>query len=793
MTDITYAELFAGAGGLSMGLELAGWRCVAHAEIEPHARAVLRKHWPDTRLDGDVTAINGADFAGVTLLSGGSPCQDLSIAGKRKGLGGERSGLFHEQVRIWRESGAPLFLWENVLGALSSNNGGDFGVVLSTIVGGAVPVPADGWGSAGVASGPAGVAAWRVLDGQYFGRGTLGTPQRRRRVFVLGVADGSVDPAEVLSLGESLSGHPAAGREAGEGVAADSGAGVAGAGRGVIQFTPGNLVRRAGPNPSMDGVAQTLGAYTQGDQAPHVVAGWDVVPTLDTGSASGSGQRPAVLTYDTRGNGDVSEQNRHGLGVGEDGDPSPTLTNMFVPAVLAYDDRNQAASITAHHTLRADGIGGRVSDAVLTYDTRGNGDGKVATTQYGDVSGTLTARGDGSPCADRGPNVVATAFNWQSGGDVRLGQSEERANTLQANQTQAVVLRNREGKPGGGKGPLLSAEREGTLGTANDQVVFTKQAYGQYADAPSVDATLGARDHAATNIDIAVGVGIPRRLTPLECERLMSWPEEEKTAILSVCFDKQRSLANAAIPNHKLPNVVGSAERSAAITLVSIVDGSFAASKALTGGSVLWSVEIDCETMSVSLVNLRTGKKSSAKCAGSGHEFARLVQDARIALWPASLSAIAESAAHLGMEASRQSANASTDQANGNSYVEQSGRVTGVSACDATNDQREAKCITSAATPSFQNCALSFQTLCYSAVDAICGFIREETSAESGFDFSLTIKRGHTAIGIDEKGREYTLSDTARYKLCGNGVLSACVAWIGMRLKAALDSRQAVV
>jgi DNA (cytosine-5)-methyltransferase 1 len=201
---LTYAELFAGAGGLSMGLEAAGFHAVAHAEIEPHARAVLRRHWPDTRLDGDVTKIDGRDYAGVTLLSGGSPCQDLSVAGKRAGLGGARSGLFYEQVRLWNESGAPYLLWENVGGALSSNNGRDFAAVLSALVGSPVPVPADGWrGGGGVVAGRTAVGAFRVLDLQHFG-----PPQRRVRVFVLAARAGGVDPAEVLALGESVCGHP---------------------------------------------------------------------------------------------------------------------------------------------------------------------------------------------------------------------------------------------------------------------------------------------------------------------------------------------------------------------------------------------------------------------------------------------------------------------------------------------------------------------------------------------------------------------------------------------------------
>lgn len=201
---LTYAELFAGAGGLSMGLEAAGFHAVAHAEIDPHARAVLRHLWPHTRLDGDVSKLNGADYRGVTLISGGSPCQDLSQAGKREGLGGERSGLFYDQVRIWNESGAPYLLWENVCGALSSNNGYDFAAVLSTIVGrdlvadGAIAPDKHGklkWLRAGRASGPTATVAWRVIDLAEFG-----LPHRRARVFLVASRAGHVDPAEILGI-----------------------------------------------------------------------------------------------------------------------------------------------------------------------------------------------------------------------------------------------------------------------------------------------------------------------------------------------------------------------------------------------------------------------------------------------------------------------------------------------------------------------------------------------------------------------------------------------------------------
>lgn len=220
MSAPTFVELFAGVGGMSMGLEMAGWRCLAHAEIEPFPRRVLAHRWPDVPLLGDVTALDGAQFRGCTLLSGGSPCQDISVAGKRRGMtegSGTRSSLFHEQVRIWRESDAPYFLWENVAGAFSSNAGLDFAAVLSTLVGADIDVPRNRWKKAGAASGPLGIAAWRLLDAQY-----LGVPQRRRRVFVLCARAGGVDPAEVLSLGEGVRGNPAKGGQAREGVAGDA-------------------------------------------------------------------------------------------------------------------------------------------------------------------------------------------------------------------------------------------------------------------------------------------------------------------------------------------------------------------------------------------------------------------------------------------------------------------------------------------------------------------------------------------------------------------------------------------
>lgn len=201
---VTCGSLFSGIGGIDLGFERAGWMCKWQVENEPFCIRVLKHHWPHVARFGDVREFTCNRYEhSVDAIVGGFPCQDLSIAGRRGGLAGERSGLFFEFIRIIREMRAatdnlrPAFaLVENVPGLFSSDRGRDFAMVLRSFREcGALDI------------------AWRVLDSQYFG-----VPQRRRRVFI--VCDFvSQRAASVLFESEGGGGNPAAVRKAGQDIA----------------------------------------------------------------------------------------------------------------------------------------------------------------------------------------------------------------------------------------------------------------------------------------------------------------------------------------------------------------------------------------------------------------------------------------------------------------------------------------------------------------------------------------------------------------------------------------------
>ncbi len=190
-----FGSLFSGIGGFDLGFELAGMECAWQCEIDHKASEVLAKHWPDVKRYTDVRTIGKENLEPVDVICGGFPCQDLSIAGKRAGLAGGRSGLWFEFARIIDELEPKWVVIENVPGLLSSSNGKDFAVILRWLV-------ERGYG-----------VCWRILDSQYFG-----VAQRRRRVFVV-ASFGSGNSAKVLFESEGLSWDTPARGEAGQGTA----------------------------------------------------------------------------------------------------------------------------------------------------------------------------------------------------------------------------------------------------------------------------------------------------------------------------------------------------------------------------------------------------------------------------------------------------------------------------------------------------------------------------------------------------------------------------------------------
>lgn len=210
-TRWTHASFFSGVGGTDLGLERAGWRTVSFSEIDPYASAVLAHRWPGVPNLGSIVDVRdrecgplrsaGGDWQDAFLWTGGFPCQDLSVAGKRRGLrdadgAATRSGLAFAFLDLVGRHRPPAFILENVPGLLSSHGGKDLGVLLGTM------------GELGY------WWAYRVLDGRHFG-----VPQRRRRVFIVAlharICAGADGPAEVLSVGHRCERHPPAGGGAG--------------------------------------------------------------------------------------------------------------------------------------------------------------------------------------------------------------------------------------------------------------------------------------------------------------------------------------------------------------------------------------------------------------------------------------------------------------------------------------------------------------------------------------------------------------------------------------------------
>lgn len=242
---MTLGSLFDGIGGFPLAAIRYGIRPVWASEIEAFPIAVTKYRFPDMIHVGDITKLDGAKLPPVDVICGGSPCQDLSVAGARAGLAGERSGLFMEQIRVIREmrdedkrngrtaqSVRPRYgVWENVPGALSSSGGRDFEKVLESFLRIEEPSlhvvrPETGrWEYAGAVLGIRSCVAWATWDARYFG-----VPQRRRRIFLIADFSG-YSALQILFIQRSLQGNSSQGAGTGQGASGNAGDGAEDPGR----------------------------------------------------------------------------------------------------------------------------------------------------------------------------------------------------------------------------------------------------------------------------------------------------------------------------------------------------------------------------------------------------------------------------------------------------------------------------------------------------------------------------------------------------------------------------------
>lgn len=328
-----FISLFAGVGGFDLGMEQAGHECVAQVEWDKNAAGVLKYRWPNVPLFCDVSKVSADDLPDADFITYGFPCQDLSVAGKREGLDGKRSGLFYEATRLIRElrtRGCRLeyAIAENVAGLFSADDGLAFARCIRELL------------DSGACE-----TGWRLLDSQYFG-----VAQRRKRVFIVSDFGGeSVD--EILAITESLPGHPPPSREAGKGTAGDATKGV-GEGGDVV----GSLAAR-----DYKGVGNQY---------------------FNEGKVIAQGEQKE--TYCLQGGGETS-QSSQGSGVNKD--VAFTLNGLDKHGVVSWNgDTTPKASEDVSVTLRSQ-QGGEGVGVAFTASDRSN---KAAWE--GDISGTINCQ-----------------------------------------------------------------------------------------------------------------------------------------------------------------------------------------------------------------------------------------------------------------------------------------------------------------------------------------------------------------------------------------------------------------
>ena len=407
---LTLGSLFDGSGGFPLGGILSGITPLWASEIEPFPIRVTTKRLSQMKHYGDVSKLNGAELPPVDIITFGSPCQDMSVAGKRAGLSGSRSNLFYEAVRIVKEMRCktngeyPRFVvWENVPGAFSSNKGEDFKAVLEEICkikDDTLSVSkSEKWTNAGEIVGDAFSVAWRVFDAQYWG-----VPQRRKRIYL--VADFAGECArEILFEQKSLSGNSPQSvckRKTTPGNVKDC-IGATGFDGYNGQLT-GDLSATIGVNCGMSTGRNGIVLNDQGGNRMDITE--DVTCTL----RAEAHHPPCVL----ESAGFCTEHSAKSRGIGYEEETSPTIRAGTVPAAVMFENHSQDTRYTEPVE--------KAPTVLSTYGTGGNNQ----------------------------PFVIETP----------------------------KTLKIRSGCDGGGKGALVQDNKSATLSCNNDQTVFVPQAYG---------------------------------------------------------------------------------------------------------------------------------------------------------------------------------------------------------------------------------------------------------------------------------------------------------------------------
>lgn len=475
-TTLTLGSLFDGSGGFPLGGLLCGITPVWASEIEPFPIRVTTKRLPFMKHYGDISQMDGGKIEPVDIITFGSPCTDMSIAGRRAGLDGKQSSLFYQAIRIIQEMREathgryPRYIvWENVLGAFSSNKGEDFKAVLEAVIGikepgTQVPMPEKNlWPYADLYLGEQWSVAYRTLDAQYWG-----VPQRRRRIFL--VADfAGWGAGQVLFESEGLSGYSAEGFCAWQRAAGDSAVGAGAAG---------------------------VCLNDQGGSCMDVSS--EVAATL---RAEHHGHPPCVLDAA----GFCTEHSADSRGIGFEPERAPTLRAGVVPAAIALESHpiDSRIKITDDNTVQTltsrMGTGGMNVPLVMKIRSGCEGGGKGPLIQE-DKSATL------------GCNNDQTLFE-----PVAFGISSDQSKAMLSSNPHAGVYKARTSRTLDTSGGNPGCNQGGIA------VVYAMTT-GSYAQVEKeTSPTLMARDYkdpTAVNSGYTV-----RRLTPTECARLQGFPD----------------------------------------------------------------------------------------------------------------------------------------------------------------------------------------------------------------------------------------------------------------------------